>query len=109
MGYNSALMNFISPYTFSRSFPFARYVRKNDTFSFGGFLGVVGGSLGVFGGCFVILGVLGGPSSFGGFLGVVVTLNTRVTQHYIHIFNSLNQAKMVYLYTLKCIFEWQKY
>ena len=53
-------MNFISPYTFSRSFPFARNVRKNDTFSFGGFLGVVGGSLGVFGGCFVIFGVFGG-------------------------------------------------
>ena len=62
-------MNFISPYTFSRSFPFARYVRKNDTFSFGGFLGVVGGSLGVFGGCFVILGVFGGSELIWGIFG----------------------------------------
>ena len=62
-------MNFISPYTFSRSFPFARNVRKNDTFSFGGFLGVVGGSLGVFGGCFVILGVFGGSELVWGIFG----------------------------------------
>ena len=84
-------------------------MRKNDTFSFGGYLGVQWCFWGFLGDVLSFWGFLGGPSSFGGFLGVVVTLNTRVTQHYIHIFNSLNQAKMVYLYTLKCIFEWQKY
>ena len=74
MGYNSALMNFISPYTFSRSFPFARYVRKNDTFSFGGYLGVQWCFWGFLGDVLSFWGFLGGPSSFGGFLGVVVTL-----------------------------------
>ena len=44
-------------------------MRKNDTFSFGGFLGVVGGSLGVCGGCFDILGVFGGSELVWGIFG----------------------------------------